>query len=210
MALAPTPLTALRPVGELGNTQILQLQSGIAWRQFLRRAKFGQAQFYVDTSVRDSARRIVQHEFPKRDVPYAEDMGRRAREFTVRGYCIAFSSDTRFPDDVLKRKNYIPARDALILALETGGPQILQLPLLGIMNAVCSRYRVTEEDKLGGYCTFDMTFNEYGQAPATGTRSSPAGVYYAATNLGNAVQTGITNGITAINSGTATSGAISI
>ena len=69
-----------------------------------RRAKFGAAEFYVDTTVRDSARRIVQHEFPKRDAPYAEDMGRRAREITIRGYCIVFSNETSFPSDKRKKR----------------------------------------------------------------------------------------------------------
>jgi prophage DNA circulation protein len=162
---------------------ILELQSGIAWRQYYKRATFRSVPFYVDTGVRESARRVVLHEFPKRDVPYAEDMGRKARSFNVRGYCIAFVNDTTFPNDALKRKNYIPVRDALIVALETEGPAILQLPLLGALNVACATYRVTEEDKFGGYCVFDMTFQEYGQAPATGTRQSAPGVYYAADAL---------------------------
>jgi prophage DNA circulation protein len=184
-----------------GASNILALRSGIAWRSSLRRASFRGAQFHVDTGVRESARRIVNHEFPKRNVPYAEDMGRRAREFTVRGYIIVYPRDT---GDLLQQKNYIPARDSLILALETDGPANLQLPLLGVLNCACTRYRVTEEDKLGGFCTFDMTFTEYGQAPATGTRDSAAGVTYAAANLGNATQTAITDGTKAIDSGATT------
>ena len=191
-------------------TTILQLQSGIAWRQYLKPAMFRGCRFYVETGVRESGRRIVNHEFPKRDVPYAEDMGRRAREFTVRGYCIVYPSDTRFPDDPLKRKNYLPARDALITALESDGPANLQLPLLGILNVAVQRYRVTEEERFGGYCVFDMTFTEYGQAPNTGTRQSAAGVYYSAQDLGDAIQTGITQGITAINNGATADAGVSI
>jgi prophage DNA circulation protein len=185
-----------------GATTILTLQSGIAWRSSLRRASFRGARFHVDTGVRESGRRIVDHEFPKRDVPYAEDMGRKAREFTVRGYIIVYPRDT---GDLLQQKNYIPARDSLILALETDGPANLQLPTLGILNVACQRYRVTEEERFGGYCVFDMTFTEYGQAPATGTRDSAAGVTYAAQALGDATQTGITSGTKAINDGAATS-----
>ena len=186
-------------------TTILQLQSGIAWRQYLKRASFRSCPFYVDTGVRESGRRVVQHEFPKRDVPYAEDMGRRAREFTVRGYLIVFPNETSFPNDPLKKLNYITARDALITALEsTDGPANLQLPLLGVLNVMCQRYRVTEEEKLGGYCVFDMTFIEFGQAPANGERLGPAGVYYAADALSVATQTAITTGIAAINSGAQT------
>ena len=175
---------------------ILRLPS--AWRQYLMPASFGPARFYVDTNVRESARRIVQHEFPKRDVPYAEDMGRRARMLNVRGYCIVYPRDT---DDPLKKKNYIPARDLLIATLETEGPAILQLPLLGALNVSCPSYRITEEDKLGGYCVFDMTFAEYGQAPATGTRQSAPGVYYAANSLAAVAQATVATGITKAGSG---------
>jgi prophage DNA circulation protein len=183
-----------------GASNILALRSGIAWRSSLRRASFRGAQFHVDTGVRESGRRVVNHEFPKRNTPYAEDMGRRGREFTVRGYIIVYPRDT---GDLLQQKNYIPARDSLILALETDGSANLQLPTLGVLNVMCQRYRVTEEDKLGGYCVFDMTFTEFGQAPATGTRDSAAGVTYAAANLGNATQTAITDGTKAIDSGAA-------
>jgi prophage DNA circulation protein len=175
-----------------GATTILTLKSGIAWRSSLRRASFRGARFHVDTGVRESGRRVVQHEFPKRNVPYGEDMGRRAREFTVRGYIIVYPRDT---GDVLQQRNYIPARDSLILALEEDGPANLQLPLLGVLNVMCTRYRVTEEDRFGGYCVFDMTFTEYGQAPATGTRDSAAGVTYAAQNLDTATQSSVSAGI---------------
>ena len=53
-------------------------------------ARFRNARFHVDSAVRESGRRIVPHEYPKKDVPYAEDMGRRAREFTIRGYIIVY------------------------------------------------------------------------------------------------------------------------
>lgn len=181
-----------------GATTILSLKSGIAWRSSLRRANFRGAQFHVDTGVRESGRRVVQHEFPKRNVPYAEDMGRRGREFTVRGYIIVYPKDT---GDPLQQKNYIPARDSLILALETDGPANLQLPTLGVLNVQCTRYRVTEEEKFGGYCVFDMTFTEFGQAPNSGTRDSAAGVTYAAANLDSTAQATISTGITSAGSG---------
>lgn len=203
--LSPSPLADQQIVPSTQATTILQLQSGIAWRQYLKRASFRGAQFYVETGVRESGRRLVNHEFPKRDVPYAEDMGRRGRQLTVRGYIIVYPAPDRFPNDPLKKANYITARDNLIEALEsTDGPANLQMPLLGVLNVMCDRYRVTEEDRFGGYCVFDMSFNEFGQAPATGTRSAPAGVYYAAQDLGNATQAALTAGITAINNGSPT------
>lgn len=201
------PVTAAL-VPTSGATTILSLQSGIAWRSSLRRASFRSAQFHVDTGVRESGRRVVNHEFPKRDAPYAEDMGRKSRSFTVRGYIIVYPKDT---GDVLQQKNYIPARDSLILALETDGPANLQLPTLGVLNVACTGYRITEEERFGGYCVFDMSFTEYGVAPATGTRDSAAGVVYAAQSLGDATQTAITSGTKLVNDGltTAAGGSIS-
>lgn len=184
-----------------GSPTILGLQSGIAWRQYLKPASFRSARFYVDAGVRESGRRIVGHQFPKRDIPYAEDMGRRSREFTVRGYCIVYPRDE---GDVLKKKNYIPARNALIVALETDGPATLQLPLLGSMNVACVRFRVTEEDRFGGYCVFDMTFTEYGQAPGAGSRQSATDVQSAAEDLGGTTTNGIESGIKAITDGSPT------
>lgn len=180
-------------------TQILDLASGKPWRDRLMPAMFRNQRFYVDTGIRESGRRIVPHEFPKRDTPYAEDMGRRAREFTVRAYLIVYPKEmsattSRFGAD-LKKRNYIPARDKLIEALETEGPADLQLPLLGVLKVACSRYRVTEENKLGGYCVFDMTFVEFGKAPAEGPRESAPGVRYATSQMNEATKDRITNTI---------------
>ncbi|MBT1509403.1 DNA circularization N-terminal domain-containing protein [Bradyrhizobium sp. SRL28] len=162
-------------------TKIIELQSGIAWRGKWMPARFRNAKFHVDSAVRESGRRIVPHEYPKKEVPYAEDMGRRAREFTIRGYIVVYPRDV--DGDDLKKKDYTIARDALIAALETDGPSELQLPLLGVMQVACTRYRITEENRAGGYCSFDMSFVEYGKAPVSGSRMSPPGVEYAATKL---------------------------
>lgn len=58
------------------------------WRARLRVAKFKGAPFYVDQQGRSSGRRTVVHEYPKRDIPYAEDMGRHALRYQITGYLI--------------------------------------------------------------------------------------------------------------------------
>jgi hypothetical protein len=133
------------------------------WRDALLPASFRGALFHVDAGSRESGRRIVVHEFPKKDIPYSEDMGRRARAFTVRGYCITYPFETPVR---LYSVDYRKARDDLIDALESAdGPSVLQLPTLPPMTVVCPQYRWVEEERLGGYCVFDMTFVEYGQPP---------------------------------------------
>lgn len=128
-------------------------------------ASFRNAQFFVEATSRDNGRRIVTHEFPKKELPYSEDMGRRAKTFTLRGYCI--TSPKTFDGDrgELYNIDYRVSRDNLIVALEAQGPGTLILSTLPQENVVVTRYRLTEEDRFGGYCTFDMEFAEYGLPP---------------------------------------------
>jgi prophage DNA circulation protein len=91
-------------------------------------------------------------------------MGRRAVSFSVRGYCIVYPHE-EFSAPSLYRRDYRIARDNLQGRLEKGGPGVLQLPTLPPMRVVCQRYRLTEDDKTGGYCTFDMQFVEAGVQP---------------------------------------------
>jgi prophage DNA circulation protein len=128
------------------------------WLDNLQPASFRGAFFHVDAGARESGRRIVVHEFPKKDVPYPEDMGRRAIQFSVRGYCVQYP----FNLGPLRQRDFRIPRDTLIAALEMNGPGVLQLPTTAPISVVCPQYRWTEEEKTGGYCTFDMTFTEYG------------------------------------------------
>src|SRR5262249_60636117 len=63
------------------------------WRDALKPASFRGAYFHVEAGSKDNGRRIVMHEDPKKEICYAEDMGRRAKSFTVRAYCIQFPVD---------------------------------------------------------------------------------------------------------------------
>lgn len=85
------------------------------WRDKLKPASFRGASFKVDTDIRRGGRRVVLHQYPKRDDPYAEDLGRSARRFVVQGYLIG--------------PEYLVLRDILIAALEEAGPGTLKLPL---------------------------------------------------------------------------------
>jgi hypothetical protein len=123
-------------------------------------ATFAGAQFHCEANSREGGQRLVVHEFPKRDLPYAETMGRRAMEFTIRGYCICYPKDTALP---LYRRDYRIARDQLLNKLDGGAPGILQLPTQAPMWVACGRYRMTEEERFGGYCVLDMSFIEYGK-----------------------------------------------
>jgi prophage DNA circulation protein len=129
------------------------------WRDELMPASYGGAFFHVEQGSKENGRRIVLHEFPKKEIPYPEDLGRRARLYSVRGYCIAYPIDTPEP---LYTRDYRDARNLLIAALEREGPALLQLPTIPAVLVVNMQYRWSEEEKLGGYCVFDMSFVEYG------------------------------------------------
>src|SRR5262252_10831702 len=94
------------------------------WRNKLLPAHFDNKLFHVEAGTRESGRRIVTHEFPKKDYPYSEDMGRRAKEFSVRGYCVQYVTDA----NKLFQRDYTVPRDDLETRLQTGGPGTLQLP----------------------------------------------------------------------------------
>jgi prophage DNA circulation protein len=135
------------------------LDRRVVWRDALLPASYKGAEFHVQAMTEDSGRRLVVHEFPKKERPHVEDMGRRAMGYTVHGYCITYVRDTPYP---IYNTDYRIARDLLRDVLDEGGPGRLQLPSLPSVIVACDRYRMIEETKLGGYCTFDMTFVEQG------------------------------------------------
>ena len=90
------------------------------------------------------------HEYPLRDLPYADDLGRRAREFQVNGYVVG--------------ENYLQERDALIEALEAYGPGELIHPKYGMLNVVVvGRVSIRESHSEGGIARFAITFAEAGE-----------------------------------------------
>ena len=119
-----------------------------AWRQRLRPASFRGERFNVEVGARAGGRRLAPHEYPKRDEPYLEDMGRKARVFPVTAYCIG-------PD-------YQFDRDALILALETEGVGTLVHPTFGEFQVKIGPYSCVERREAGGYCEIEFTAFEAG------------------------------------------------
>ena len=128
-------------------------------------ASFRGSPFFIEATSRDNGRRIITHEFPKKDIPYSEDMGRKAKTFTIRGYCITYPITLDGENGALYNVDYRIVRDALLRALEAKGPGTLVLSTLPQENVVVTRYRLSEEERFGGYCTFDIEFSEYGLPP---------------------------------------------
>jgi prophage DNA circulation protein len=144
----------------------------LPFRDALLPASYKAAPFFCEANSRNNGRRIITHEFPKKDIPYSEDMGRRAKVFTLRGYCITYPSTLEGNMGGLYNIDYRVVRDNLLFQLESSGPGILVLPTLPPENVVLTRYRLTEEDRFGGYCAFDMEFAEFGLDPQVLTSSA--------------------------------------
>lgn len=143
------------------------------WRVALQPASFKNIEFHVEAASITSGRRLQVHEFPKKELPYAEDLGRRARTYGVRGYVVSYVRDTGL---TLYQRDYRIPAGLLRAALDEGGAGRLQIPTMAPVIVACDRYQYTEEKNLGGYATFDMSFVEQGEAPAAAPPSSRDGV----------------------------------
>lgn len=136
----------------------------------LREASFRGARFEVDDVEASGGRRVVLHEYPLRDTPYSEDLGRRAREFSVRGYIIQG-----------RTYDYASARADVLKALEAYGPGELVHPWHGEVNVVVDDYRLRESMERGGLLELDIHFREAGQlANPTASADTAKGVASAA------------------------------
>jgi prophage DNA circulation protein len=135
------------------------------WRTLLldQPASFAGVIFHLEQGGRASGRRTVTHEYPKRDKPYAEDMGRMAIRFTISGYLVYRPGNPVY--------EYTSQRIRLYNALEKSDSDTLVHPVFapGGMRVQCERYSMTESRERGGYTQFDMQFVEAGEAsPAIG------------------------------------------
>lgn len=139
----------------------------MAWRDDYRPGAFRGVPFHLKSSTSSGGRRTVLNEFPLRDEPMTEDMGRRARQFQLSMTVIG--------------QDYMAQRDRLIEALETTGPGTLMHPFRGeLLVAVLGDYSCEESTEQGGLARISATFVEAGATPrpdsqlAQGTKGNVA------------------------------------
>lgn len=123
----------------------------MSWRDSYQQGSFRGVPFSTESHELSGGRRIELHEFPGRDEPIAEDLGRRARQFRIE--CFVQGDD------------YYADRDALIDALEAEGPATLIHPWHGSRYVSVLDF-VTSEDQGGGHASFSITFAEAGAEPS--------------------------------------------
>lgn len=122
----------------------------MAWRDNYRAATFRGVGFFVAKADSSHGRRQAVHEAAQRDTPFTEDLGRKAREFSISGYLLGAEYDV--------------ARKALEEACEKAGSGVLVHPYRGEMTVVCRGLNISESSDEGGICTVSMTFLEAGEA----------------------------------------------
>lgn len=143
------------------------------WRDRLRPASFGGAPFFVEVGSQSGGRRIVSHEYPKAETPFAEDMGRKGKGWQVTAYLIG--------------SDYLDARDELLAVCDSEGPFTLVHPTFGDFQVHCGPYTASEGRERGGYAQVDMTFFEAGHNPdASATSDTQAQAKSAASDSNDA------------------------
>lgn len=121
----------------------------MSWKDNLVPASFRGVRFQFNGDGGGFGRRNVKHEYPNRDKPYAEDMGKATREISITAYLIG--------------RDFMEQRDRMIKAIETPGPGELIHPLYGAMTVVCDGIqRISHNKDDGGMCTIEFSFFESG------------------------------------------------
>ena len=121
-----------------------------AWRDQLRPASWRGLACHVEAAEHASGRRLVVHEFPLRDEPYPEDLGRKARAWSVTAFLLGA--------DVLT------AAKAFADALDEPGAGTWVDPWRGDLRAVVDSYSWRQSSAEGGIARFAIDFREAGQA----------------------------------------------
>lgn len=121
----------------------------MSWRdRYTPGGRFRTADFWVETDELEFGRRVVIHEFPLQNNPLYEDLGRRARKFSINVFVLGADYDF--------------ARNRLIDEIEKPGPGVLVHPYLGTMKVVVTEAKKTETTREGGMARFTLTCVEAG------------------------------------------------
>lgn len=125
----------------------------MGWQDDLVPAAFAGVPFQAEAHNHNGGRRLAVHEFPLRDHPATDDLGRAARKYRLRGFVFGDVVDGSYAD----------ARDALKAALDTRGVALLDHPWAGPgLRVRAGAYTCTESTSDGGIAMFDMEFVEAG------------------------------------------------
>ncbi|MEE8218971.1 MAG: DNA circularization N-terminal domain-containing protein [Vicinamibacteria bacterium] len=118
------------------------------WLVRLRKASFRGIPFFTRRNDLEVGRRQDVHEYNDRDDPHTQDLGRRARRYRIEAFVVG--------------PNYDLQRDALIRALEKGGPGQLVTERFGTKRVSILRGRIQEESTEGRWSLISIDAVESG------------------------------------------------
>lgn len=136
-------------------------------------ASFRGAPFAVTASEVVGGRRVALHQYPNREEPWAEDMGREARRFRFRGFIV--DGDVVFAGGPIQLQ-----RTLLLAALEKAGPGTLTHPTLGVLSVSVPRFAIGEDLGAGRSSSVDIEFVEAGKQQFPSLLSRSSGLFTAA------------------------------
>lgn len=119
-----------------------------SWKANLRPASFRGKKFFVDSSQYTGGRRVTFHEFPNRDKPFPEDLGKVGETFKIDGYILG--------------DNYFDLKKDIKEAANTEGPGELVHPYFGTMQVQCGAFSIDEVRGEGRYAKISFQFYEAG------------------------------------------------
>lgn len=115
----------------------------------LRPASFRGVPFQVEGTDFAGGRRNEVHQYPKRDKPFVEDLGRSARELSFEAFVVG--------------ADYVAQANALLAAAEEGGPGALVHPWFGTLTvSLKDPARISFSTALG-YARVSLSFVESGE-----------------------------------------------
>lgn len=142
----------------------------MSWLDRYRRASFRGVPFRVERHAAAGGRRLVAHEYPGRDRPATEDLGRARRTWSLEAYVVG--------------EDYDQDRARLIAALEQQGPGELVHPYLGTLEVAVESWQLTESRDEQRLARLTLTLVEPGEVlEPVGGRSAQAAATGAAGDL---------------------------
>lgn len=140
----------------------------MSWFDELQQASYRGVPFGVRGGQSRFGRRSVPHQYPNRDKPYIEDLGRSMRSINLVGFLVENSL-------VYGGGSAFAQRDAMVAAVETAGPGTLVHPTLGTLQVsmVDGGFSVEERWDQGRYFEISFSFLESGDRlfPSVSTAS---------------------------------------
>lgn len=120
--------------------------------------RFRGVPFYIDDGELSGGRRVASSQFPLRDTPFTQDMGRRQRDLSLN--LVLVGNGAR--GDAQRYASVEDWREALIQALEAPGPGQLEHPRYGTLSMQVDTYRAPDDLRKHNVVYVSVNFVEPG------------------------------------------------